>query len=481
MREMTSLEAVATGLILKPRTLTLQDLPLLQSVGRIDGNTLILDRSAKGYKLKTPIAVPLERILAVGQRGLIEYVLSSLLAERPRLIPFVLENRSLLELARYYLRYRTASVKTLYVNVDCISRYSKRTGMTPDALISDVKDQDGLVRMEKIPKHVKVLEDYVAELQDRGLASSRISNYVKAIKALYRVNGVEIKLPYALSRRAVRKNRAPKPEELQHLLDVADLREKVIISMMALGGFREGTLVKLRYHHVSEDLERGGVPLHVHVEPEITKGKYHDYDTFLGAEAVEYLNLYLEARRKGNLDPRLQPEDIQDDSPLICDIRSRTPRPIGEKQIYKTIHELYFRGGLLKHGQNGGYTLCVHSLRKFFKTQLEALGVNSDYIEYMMGHTVSVYHDIQSKSVEFLREIYAAAGLSIRPRTRLSKIEMLKAFAQGIGLNPEKILTQEALSEPHRIHVGPDEREERQIAHLCQALKESLKKELLLS
>jgi len=113
--------------------------------------------------------------------------------------------------------------------------------------------------------------------------------------------------------------------------------------------------------------------------------------------------------------------------------------------------------------------------------ELEALGVNSDYIEYMMGHTASVYHDIQSKGLEFLRNIYAAAGLSIRPKTRLSKIEMLKAFSQAIGLNPEKILTQEALSEPHRIHVNSDEREERQIALLCQALKESMKKELLLS
>lgn len=96
-----------------------------------------------------------------------------------------------------------------------------------------------------------------------------------------------------------------------------------------------------------------------------------------------------------------------------------------------------------------------------------------------MGHTVSVYHDIQSKGVEFLRRIYGAAGLSIRTKTRLSKIEMMKAFAQGIGLNSDKILTQEALSEPHRIQVDPDEREERQIAVLCQALKESLKKELL--
>jgi len=82
---------------------------------------------------------------------------------------------------------------------------------------------------------------------------------------------------------------------LQHLVNIADLREKVIIATLALGGFREGTLVRLRYRHVREDLERRIVPLHIHVESEITKGKYHDYDTFLGEEAIEYLRLYLEA------------------------------------------------------------------------------------------------------------------------------------------------------------------------------------------
>ena len=34
-------------------------------------------------------------------------------------------------------------------------------------------------------------------------------------------------------------------------------------------------------------------------EADITKGKYHDYDTFLGAEAANYLRLYLDQRRKG--------------------------------------------------------------------------------------------------------------------------------------------------------------------------------------
>jgi integrase len=253
------------------------------------------------------------------------------------------------------------------------------------------------------------------------------------------------------------KDRAPKPDELQHLLDVADLREKVIISMLALAGFREGTLVRLRYHHVREDLKKGNVPPHIHVETKITKGKYHDYDTFLAAESVEYLQLCLEARRQGNIHPEIKAEEIIDDSPLIRDEMYEFPRPIGEKQLYKLIHSLYFKAGLLRKNYSGSYDLRVHSLRKFFKTQLMALGVQSDYIDYMMGHTVDTYHDIQSKGVEFLRSIYAGASLSIRPRSGISKIDMVKEFARGLGLNPEEILVHEALSEPDMKYVDPEE------------------------
>lgn len=154
------------------------------------------------------------------------------------------------------------------------------------------------------------------------------------------------------------------------------------------------------------------------------------------------------------------------------------PRPIGEKQVYKIVHSLYFKAGLLKKKQEACYDLRVHSLRKYFKTQLMALGVQADYVDYMMGHTVDTYHDIQMKGVEFLRNIYASAGFSIRPRSQPSKIEMVKEFVRGLGLNPEEILTRQALSEPHRIYATSQQREDDQIRTLALAFKENLKKEL---
>ena len=64
------------------------------------------------------------------------------------------------------------------------------------------------------------------------------------------------------------------------------------------------------------------------------------------------------------------------------------------------------------------YQMRPHSIRKFFRTQMAALGVQTDYIEYMMGHTISTYHNIRMKGIEFLRSIYATSGLSIKPKTK---------------------------------------------------------------
>jgi hypothetical protein len=229
----------------------------------------------------------------------------------------------------------------------------------------------------------------------------------------------------------------------------------------------------------SEDLEKGIAPIHIHVEAAITKGKYHDYDTFLGAEAATCLKLYLDKRRQGTQDEKIPPEEISDDSPLIRNAQSAKPRPVGEKQLYKMIHGLYHEAGLLRKDDNGGYDLRVHSIRKFFKTQLMALGTQSDYVDYMMGHTVDVYHDIQSKGIEFLRNVYASAGLSTRPKTRHTKIDMLKEMMRAWGLEPEEILTSEALSEPHRTYATSEDREKEEIRLLGLALRDSLKNELL--
>jgi len=315
-------------------------------------------------------------------------------------------------------------------------RFSSWIGKTPDQLIGQCFNKDGLRDERAIAELEKAIDLWLGELEAHGLSRSTLSLARSAVKTFFEVNGLTLNIPKTGRITVTYYDRAPTPEELQKLLEIADLRGKVIVSMLALGDFRIGTLAKLKYKHVKHDLERGITPAHIHVEAAITKGKYHDYDTFIGAGAVEYLKLYLEQRRKGT--GKIPPENITDESPLIR-AYTREVKPLTEKQIYRIVHDLYVKAGLCSRVGGSRYDLRVHSLRKYFRTQLAALGVPSDYIEYMMGHTISTYHDIRMKGVEFLRAIYASAGLSIRPKTKLGKLDMLKEFARLLGLNPEEI------------------------------------------
>lgn len=406
-----------------------------------------------------------------------KYIIDALSSTAPTVIPFALRNQTLIPLAKYLKYDRSGSSGSLAMYFYCVWRYSRWIGLEPDDLIAECKDVDGTPNAKKVSQASIRLDNYYEELRAEGLAPKTVGVRVAVVKTLYRVNGLIINSCRKLGGRERARDRAPTPEELKQIIDLAGLRGKVIVSMLALGGFREGTLSQLQYRHVRKDLEDGTTPLHVRVESEITKGKYHDYDTFVGKEAVDYLRAYIEVRKRGT--EKLPPETLTDESPLIRSMRDREPRGVGQPQIYACVHELFRKAGLIKVKRHRRYELRPHSIRKYFRTQLAALGVDRDLIEYMMGHTISTYYDIEMKGIQFLRNVYAASGLSITPKTRLSKIESLKQIMRAWGMNPEEILTKEALTQPYRTYVETVQQEDDQVKALSRALKEMMRKELL--
>jgi hypothetical protein len=79
------------------------------------------------------------------------------------------------------------------------------------------------------------------------------------------------------------------------------------------------------------------------------------------------------------------------------------------------------------------------------------------------------------KGIDFLRNLYGSSGLSIRPKTKLSKVEQLKLMIEAWGMDPYKILSREALSTSNTTLVDS---ELGQIECLNQALKQAIVKEL---
>jgi integrase len=395
------------------------------------------------------------------------FIIEAFKGKMRSLIPFAIENESVQNIAGYRLKYtKSQSKATLYNDVFSVRRFCKWLSKSPDSIIKEVK------RNEKtIDDYINEVDAFIGDLQAEDLASGTINNYVKGVKTLFRTNGLTLVLPYRIPKYVKYPDRAPTPKELFKVIDIAPIKGKTVVSILALSGIRIGTLVKLTYGHVRHDLEAGIAPVHIHVEAEITKGKYGAYDTFLGAEAIQYLKAYLDMRRHGT--EKIPPEVLTDDSPLIRNECRNVVIPVSGAGISTLVHKLLFRAGIIVKGEAKRYRVRPHSIRKYFKTQLEYLRtIPTEYIEYMMGHRISIYNSI---AVEQLRNLYASSGLSIRPKMQLSKIERLKMFAESLGLNPDEVLTRDALVKPHRTVVDP---EARKIEVLNDALKHAILMEL---
>lgn len=69
-------------------------------------------------------------------------------------------------------------------------------------------------------------------------------------------------------------------------------------------------------------------------------------------------------------------------------------------------------------------------------------------------------------------------GISIKPKTRVNKLDALKEIIRGWGLNPEEILTRDAMREPHRTVIDRSELENHQSNQLTSALKQQMLKEM---
>src|SRR5713101_3137231 len=94
-------------LVFQRKQLQIQELQFLYSMGRVDADTVRIEYSPKLYKLKTPVTVETARIVSLGHRGLAEFIIKGLSSHQPQLIPFVLQNDSMVGMARYFLRDRS--------------------------------------------------------------------------------------------------------------------------------------------------------------------------------------------------------------------------------------------------------------------------------------------------------------------------------------------------------------------------------------
>jgi len=407
---------------------------------RESGAILVFTR----YRTMT-VKVKLEPGFKKADIDLLNYIAEGILRRKPTLLPYVWENKSLRRLAAYLRRYKSSSLQSVYQYSRVVQAFCEDfLGMSPDEVIEECLGEDGVPEPKKVMEMKECIREWLGELQAEGKAPKTINTYISAVKTWLAVNNIDIGKVMFPRRYVKYVDRAPTPEELQKMLEVANLHEKVIISILATSGVRISTLVGLKYKHIKQDFEKGIVPCAIYVPAELNKGKYCDYVTFMNEEACKYLREYLDLRRRKG-------EIITDESPLIRNLKSDEIRPMTPEGVSSVVRRVMKKAGIVT-GNEKRYEVRPHSLRKFFKTQLSARGVPPEYVEYMMGHRTSTYLDVKSKGVEFLRALYAAADISIFPKPEHAAQRVAVQILETLRKNIEEMMKKAII--PHRTVVG---------------------------
>jgi len=358
----------------------------------------------------------------------------------------------MMRVAKHYLLRRTGTHAALYSITSHISSFCKWLNKQPDTLIEEYNSQLSADRAKTISNIRNTIDEYIFYQKNRNLSPTTINKSVLSINIFFKINDINLHLNFKMTRKSPwYSSRAITIEELMKLMATANLREKVIIGILAVSGLRLGTLVKLQYRHVKHDLERGITPLHIGIDPQITKGMYQGYSTFINGEVTEYLKKYLSNRRKGNRDN--EPENINDDSPLIRLHRRGRVEAMSTAAMGGVIRQVFFQSGILTKKPKShaySYELGTSAFRKFFRTQMAVLRVEPHYIEHMMGHKNNRYLDVKMVGTECLRQVYKSARISLKPADENERLIILKQAIEKLGYSPEAILKPKFLSTFHK-------------------------------
>lgn len=295
----------------------------------------------------------------------------------------------------------------------------------------------------------KLLINYIEKLKIENKSHSYLNQVFCSIKHFCVMNDIRInkeKIGKFLGE-SRRKNtdRGYTHEEIKKILDVADLRMKSIILLMASTGIRIGAITDLKLKHLQEiDKER------IFKITVYEKSK-EEYYTFCSHECYSVIKSYLDYRKNNG-------EILDKESFLIREqfdindfeqIRKKS-RGISICALKTNIHLLLRKAGVTQINHNYQYgnrndTPMTHGFRKFWMTQAVKSKMPAEIREMLLGHKIGLASAYYRPTEHDMLDGYFVAvdNLTIEESNRLRrKVETLESKQNEIDLMRHKYDTE---------------------------------------
>ena len=242
------------------------------------------------------------------------------------------------------------------------------------------------------PKDVKNFAlDVIGQFENAGMNGVYLNSFIKAHKSWLKFNeivlpGSPIKVKGATDHTKYENEVVPTSEELNRILDVADIRTKVMIALIAFCGSRpevlgnvNGTdglkifdLPEMKINHETRTAEFSVLPSLLIVRKAISKAG-HRYFNFMPVQGCKYLKNYLEYRMNNG-------ELLKPDSPIITAIENGAGF-IVTHNISEAVRQAI---------RKAGYSWRPYVLRRYFEMRMQDAEserlVIRDHRLFFMGH-----------------------------------------------------------------------------------------------
>ncbi|MFY9873604.1 MAG: tyrosine-type recombinase/integrase [Candidatus Nitrosopolaris sp.] len=272
--------------------------------------------------------------------------------------------------------------------------FLKTVKMTPDEFVAKAKSRRHAI--EKIV--ISFISAENNRVENREVTAGTVGNIIKAVKTLLEMNDVTSvnwkKIKRVLPKvRRYALDRVPTINEIQNIVEAADIRGKALTPVFISSGTREGAIKQLKVGDYTRTEGVGRLTVY--------NGDPERYVSFISPEACNALDKYLTFRREHG-------EMISADSPLFRDKFDPIKRqegtghhghtrrdakeiviPMTGPSIRQYYNRLLFSIGIRKDKKRR-HEFSVHGLRKYFKTRAEQSGMKPINVEILMGHSVGI-------------------------------------------------------------------------------------------
>ncbi len=247
--------------------------------------------------------------------------------------------------------------------------------------------------------------DYIIWMKDeKKLSSSSIKIRIAALHHFYDMaeyEGLKWKIieKFKPENDIVAEDRPYTKEEIAKMLNntVISKRDRGIILLFASSGIREGALTKLTIKDLTP-IEK----YNIYMLTIYRKSKRDKYITFCTSEARRAIDDYLQWRQK--LGEKLTPDSAvfrrSFNKKDVLQIRNMI-KPLSRHGVAYIIRSIAISAGIIQkmkplqtetdpRGRCRGEIMAVHGLRKFFDTTCEMAGVDTLFVEMLMGHKIGL-------------------------------------------------------------------------------------------